>query len=162
MRKFAVFVIADETFGIEIERVVEIIKLQKIFSMPGLPEFLSGVMSVRGAVIPLIDLRRRFGKAPSGKKERVIITRFGAEKIGFLVDGIKEIMALAPEEMISPPSIFKGFKTEYLTGLGKKDEVIIILLDIDNILTSEEKIMLKESMGLIEESGAGANKTDQR
>jgi len=161
MRKFAVFVIADETFGIEIERVVEIIKVQKIFSMPGLPDFLSGVMSVRGAVIPLIDLRMRFGKAPSGKKERIIIVRFGVEKIGVLVDGIKEIMSLAPEEMISPPSIFKGFKTEYLTGLGKKGEGIIILLDIDNLLTSEEKIMLKESMGLIEGSGAGAHKTDQ-
>lgn len=162
MRKFAVFTIADEMFGIEIERVVEIIRVQKIFSLPGLPDFLSGVMSVRGAVIPLVDLRRRFGKEPSGKKERIIIVHFGREMIGLLADGMKEIMSLAAEEMASPPSLFKGFKTEYLTGLGKKDGAIIILLDIDNLLTSEEKIILKESMGLIEENGAGINKADQR
>jgi len=162
MQKFAVFNIADETFGIAIGRVVEIIKPQKIHSMPGLPEFLSGVMSVRGAVIPLIDLRKRFGKLPSGKKERIIVIRSGQEKLGILVDGMKEIMSLAPDEMILPPSIFKGFKTEYLTGLGKKNETIIILLDIDNLLTSEEKIMLQESMGLIEESGAGTQQADQR
>ncbi len=162
MRKFAVFTIADEIFGIEIERVVEIIRLQKIYSLPGLPDFLSGVMSVRGAVIPLVDLRRRFGKQPSGKKERIIIVRFGQEKIGLFVDGMKEIMSLAPEEVTNPPSLFKGFKTEYLNGLGKKDGAIIILLNIDNLLTSEEKIMLKESMGSIEENGAGINKADQR
>ena len=162
MRKFAVFTIADEMFGIEIEQVVEIIRVQKIFSLPGLPDFLSGVMSVRGAVIPLVDLRRRFGKQPSGKKERIIIVHFGREKIGLLADGMKEIMSLAPEEMTNPPTLFKGFKTEYLTGLGKKDGAIIILLDIDNLLTSEEKIMLNESMGLIEENGAGINKADQR
>src|SRR5512142_1107100 len=133
MEKFAVFNIADETFGVAIGRVVEIIKPQKIFSMPGLPAFLSGVISVRGAVIPLIDLRRRFGKEPSGRKERIIIIRSGQEQMGFLVDGIKEIMSFSAEEMIRPPSIFKGFRTEYLTGLGKKGETIVILLDIDNL-----------------------------
>jgi purine-binding chemotaxis protein CheW len=162
MQKFAVFNISEETFGIAIGRVVEIIKPQKIYSMPGLPEFLSGVMSVRGAVIPLIDLRKRFGKQPSGKKERTIVIRSGQEKLGLLVDGIKEIMSLAPDEIMLPPSIFKGFKTKYLTGLGKKSETIIILLDVDNLLTSEEKIILKESMELIEESGAGTQPTDQR
>ncbi len=162
MQKFAVFNIADETFGIAIGRVVEIIKPQRIYSMPGLPEFLCGVMSVRGAVIPLIDLRKRFGKQPSGKKERTIVIRSGKEKLGLLVDGIKEIMSLEPAEMIVSPSIFRGFRTEYLTGLGKKDDAIIILLDIDNLLTSEEKIILEESMELIGESGAGTQQTDQR
>jgi purine-binding chemotaxis protein CheW len=163
MQKFAVFHIGDEAFGVAIDRVVEIIKPQKkIFSMPDLPAFVTGVISVRGAVIPLIDLRKRFGREPSGKKERIIIIRTGQEKLGFLVDGIKEIMSLSPEEMMRPPSIFKGFKTKYLTGLGKKNDAVVILLDIDNLLTSEEKIMLKESMDLIEESSAGTEQADQR
>ena len=106
-------------FGIGIERVVEILKTQKIFTIPGLPEFLSGVISVRGNVVPVIDLRRRFGMKPSGNKERIIIVRYGKEKIGFLIDDIKEILSLPSEEIRTPPSIFKGFKTEYLTGLGK-------------------------------------------
>lgn len=155
MQKITVFRIADDNFGIEISRVVEILKAQKIFSIPGLPDFLSGVVTVRGVVIPLIDLRTRFGKKPSGKKERIIIVRFDQEKIGFLVDEIKDILSLSPEEITKPPSIFRGFKTEYIVGLGKKDERIIILLNIDNLLTSDEKIMLKESIGLIEEKDAG-------
>jgi purine-binding chemotaxis protein CheW len=115
-------------------------------------------MSVRGAVIPLLDLRRRFDMTPTGKKERIIIVRFDKEKVGFLVDEIREILSLASEDIINPPSIFKGFKTEFLTGLGKKDDMIIILLNVDSLLTSEEKIRLKESIGLMEEKGAGVHK----
>jgi purine-binding chemotaxis protein CheW len=161
MQKFTIFTIGNELFGMGIARVVEILKIQKIFSIPGLPEFLSGVMSVRGNIIPVIDLRRRFGLKSSGTKERIIIARYGEEKIGFLVDEIKEILSLSPEEIKPPPSIFKGFKTEYLTGLGKHAESIIILLNIDNLLTSEEKIQLKESIELLEEKGAGISKTTQ-
>jgi purine-binding chemotaxis protein CheW len=159
MPKFTIFKIGDEIFGIGIERVVEILKAQKVFTIPGLPEFLSGVMSVRGNVVPVMDLRRRFGVRPSGKKERIIMVRYGKEKIGFLVDDIKEILSLSPDEIRTPPSIFKGFKTEYLTGLGKHGDGIIILLNIDNLLTSEEKIKLRESIGLLEEKGAGVSKT---
>jgi len=161
MKKFTIFKIGDEIFGIGIDRVVEILKVQKIFTIPGLPEFLSGVMSVRGNIVPVIDLRRRFGIKPAGNKERIIIVRYGQEKISFLVDDIKEILSLTPEEIRTPPSIFKGFKTEYLTGLGKHGERIIILLNIDNLLTSEEKIILRESIGLLEEKGAGAGKSTQ-
>ena len=161
MQKFTIFAIGDEIFGMGIERVVEILKIQRIFIIPGLPEFLSGVMSVRGNIVPVIDLRRRFGLKPSGKKERIIMVRYGKEKIGFLVDDIKEILSLSPEEIRTPPSIFKGFKTEYLTGLGKHAESIIILLNIDNLLTSEEKIQLKESIELLEEKGAGVSKATQ-
>lgn len=77
------------------------------------------------------------------------------------MDEIKDIMSLAPEEMIRPPSIFKGFKTEYITGLGRKGDSIIILLNIDNLLTSEERIMLKESIGMLGEGVAGTDKTAQ-
>ena len=155
MQKYAVFRIAGEVFGITISRVVEIIREQKIFTLPGLPEFLSGVMNVRGTIIPLIDLRKRFAMQPSGGKQRVIIIRYEQEKIGFLVDDIKDILTLEKHEIVSPPSIFKGFRTEYLTGLGKKNDMIIILLNVDTILTSEEKIRLKETIGMIEGSDAG-------
>ncbi len=162
MNKFAVFRIADEIFGIGISRVVEIITPQQVFSIPGLPEFLSGVISVRGSVVPLIDLRRRFGTKPAGRKERVIIVRFQKEKAGFLVDEIREILALSSEEISPPPSLFKGFKTEYLNGIGKKDGKIVIILNVDNLLTSEEKIRLEESVGMIEERSGETEAADQR
>ena len=161
MKKFAVFRIATELFGIAIERVVEIIRPQKVFTIPGLPQFLSGVITVRGIIVPLMDLRRRFGTEPSGKKERIIIVRVDRERIGLLVDEIREIASLAAEAITVPPSLFKGFKTEYITGLGKKDDTIIILLHIDNLLSSEERILLKESMGMLGDKGAGVLQTDQ-
>jgi purine-binding chemotaxis protein CheW len=159
MAKFTIFNIGDETFGIDILRVLEILRVQKIFSLPGLPDFLTGVMSVRGSVIPVMDLRLRFGMAPAGKKERIVLVRYGDEKLGFLVDEIREILALENEEIRPAPSIFKGFKTEYLTGLGKKGDRIIILLNIDSLLTSEEKIWLQESKELLEDKGAGTGTT---
>lgn len=157
MEKFAVFKIGGEDFGVEVNRVVEILKAQRIYSLPELPDFLSGIITVRGEVIPLLDLRRRFGFQPSVKKERIIIVQYDNEKIGLLVDEIKEIISFTTQEIIGPPSIFKGLKRKYLTGLGKKGDRIIILLNIDDLLTSEEKILLKESEGIFDED-AGSGK----
>jgi len=147
--RFAVFLMGDESFGIEITRVVEILKSQKTYALPELPEFLSGVITVRGEVIPLLDLRRRFGIRPAVKKERIMIVRYDNEKIGLVVDEVKEITSLDTADITLPPSIFKGLKKKYLTGLGKKGEMIIIILNLDNLLTSEEKIKLKESEGFL-------------
>jgi len=158
MEKFAIFKIGDEDFGVGINRVVEILKSQKIYSLPELPDFLSGVINVRGDVVPLLDLRLRFGMHASEKKGRIIIVRSEGEKIGLLVDEIDEIISLAAEDLIAPPSIFKGLKTEYLKGLGKKEGRIIILLNLDRLLTSEEKIILKESAELIEGKDARTGK----
>ena len=159
--KFTIFRIGEEVFGVSIERVVEILKVQKIFTIPGLPSFLSGVMSVRGLVVPIIDLRRRFGVTPAGRKERVIIVRYEREKVGFLVDEVIEILTLESDEVRTPPSLFRGFRTEYLTGIGKKGERIILLLNVDTLLTSEEKILLKESLDMLEDNGGRDKKKAQ-
>jgi purine-binding chemotaxis protein CheW len=148
MTQFAVFKVGDEVFGIEIEKVVEILKSQKTYTLPELPAFLSGVITVRGEVLPLIDLRRRFGIASTFKKERVIIVRSDNEKIGLVVDEVQEITSLDSKDITNPPSLFKGLKKKYLTGLGKKGDTIIIILNLDDLLTSEEKIILKESEGI--------------
>ncbi|MBE0427495.1 MAG: purine-binding chemotaxis protein CheW [Nitrospirae bacterium] len=145
--KFAVFKIGREDFGVEVKRVIEILNMQKVHSIPELPDFLSGVITVRGEVIPLLDLRRRFG-IQSSEKGRIIIVDYDGEKIGLLVNEIKEIISFSGNEITSPPMIFRGFKRKYLRGLGKKDERIIILLNIDDLLSSEEKIILKESEGM--------------
>lgn len=155
--KFVVFKMGEDYFGIEITKVVEILNTQKVYSLPELPDFLSGVITVRDEVIPLLDLRRRFGIQSSETKELIIIVWYDSEKIGLLVDEIKEIIPLNPEEITAPPTIFKGLKKKYLNGLGRKDERIIILLNIDYLLTTEEKIILKESEGILEED-AGTGK----
>lgn len=159
--KFAVFKIGEEIFGIEINKVVEILNTQKVYSLPELPDFLSGVITVRGEVLPLLDLRKRFGIKSTDTKELIIIVRSDNEKIGLLVDEMKEILSLNAQDITPPPTIFKGLQKKYLTGLGKKDDRIIILLNIDYLLTSEEKIMLKESERILEED-AGTGKATER
>ena len=150
MEKFAVFKIGKEDFGVNISRVVEILKSQKIYFLPELPDSISGVINVRGEVIPLLDLRRRFGVHTKTGKCRIIVVRYEDEKRGLLVDEIDKIVPFSPEEISAPPAMFKGLKTEYLTGLGKKEDRIVILLNIERLLTSEEKIVLRESTDLID------------
>jgi len=159
--KFAIFKIGEEDFGIEIDKVVEILNTQKVYTLPELPDFLSGVITVRGEVVPLLDLRRRFGITAAEAKELIIIVRYDVEKIGLLVDEIKEIISLNSNEIMAPPTLFKGLKKKYLSGIGKKDERVFILLNIDYLLTSEEKIILKETEEILEEN-AGTGTPPER
>jgi purine-binding chemotaxis protein CheW len=145
MEKFVVFRLGGEEFGISINRVTEILRSQKINPLPELPYFLSGVITLRGSVIPLMDMRKRFSLASSPKNERIIVVKSEGDKIGLIVDEVKEIIFLKEDEITNPPSIFKGLRTEYLTGIGRKESKVIILLNLDGLLTTEEKIALKES-----------------
>lgn len=145
MKKIAVIAVGGEEFGIDIGKVVEILRAQRIYHLPKLPSFFSGVISIRQDVIPLVDLRLRFGLAPlSSGKEHVVIVRFGAEKVGLLVDNVKEIIDIKPDEESRPPSFVKGLKAEYLTGLAQRGNRLIIMLDTDSVLTSEETLQIRE------------------
>jgi len=147
MRKFIVFGLGEEEFGVDIKSVVEILKSRKASALPKLPDFVSGVITLRGEVIPLVDMRRRFGIGARPGKERIIIVRTTEEKIGMVVDEVKEIADFEAGEIAPSPSLFKGLKTEYLLGLGRKKDRVVILLDLENILTAEERIILGESAG---------------
>ncbi len=144
MNKFTVFTIADEEFGIQLDRVVEIVKPRKATSLPSLPAFIDGVINLRGTVIPLIDLRKRFNVKPSTSKEKIIVTKLHGEKIGLLIDNVKEIVDIEQEQIAPPPAIFKGFRPEYLDGIGKVEDRLILILNLDSLLTSEEVILLEE------------------
>ncbi len=157
-QKYTVFKIGEEDFGVEINRVVEILGIQKVHSIPDLPDFLSGVITVRGQIIPLLDLRKRFGIMSSSIKGLIIVIKYDNEKIGVLVDHVNEITSLRNDEITNPPAIFKGMKRKYLAGIGKKDDRVIIILNVDDLLTSEERIMLKEAEEVLEED-AGTGKT---
>ena len=145
MNKFAVFIIENEEFGIELGRVVEIVKMQKTVPLPQVPSFISGVFSIRGEVTPLVDLRKRLGVAgPVPSQSRIIITKIRGEKIGLLVDAVKEIVSIGSEAIVNTPSFFKGLKSEYLLGIGKIADRLIIILNLDNLLSLEEIILLGE------------------
>jgi len=161
MPKVAVVFTGEEEFGIDISKVVEILKAQRVYQLPQLPSFLSGVVNIRGDVIPLMDLRKRFGISSSSAKERIIVVRSDHEKVGLLVDGVKEIVTLQPGEIVKPPAVFKGLKTEYMTGLGRSGGSIIILLNLDKLLTSEEKLELGAVSKTAEVGHGGDEKVSQ-
>lgn len=142
MKKIAVINVGSEEFGLDIASVVEILQAQRIYHLPQLPSFFSGVINIRKDVVPLVDLRLRFGLSPSSRRERVVVVRLGNEKVGLLVDGVEEIIDIQPGEESSPPSLVRGLKAEYLNGLARRGERIIILLNIDSVLTSEEKLQI--------------------
>lgn len=149
MEKFVIVKLGEDEFGVWIKDVVEILRPRKINPLPELPDFLAGVITVRGEVFPLMDMRKRFSIESVPINERVVVVRSGRDKIGLIVDEVKEIAAFSSDEITEPPRIFKGLKTEYLTGLGKKEERVVVLLNLEKILTSEEKIVLSESRDVI-------------
>lgn len=144
MNRFAVVTVASEEFGIELDRIVEIIKPQKITPLPDAPAFISGVINLRGVIIPLMGMRKRLGVEASSPGERIVIVRIHGEKIGLLVDDVKEIVNIEKEQIVHPPLIFKGLKTEYLRGIGKIVDRLIIILNLESLLTAEEMILLEE------------------
>lgn len=144
MNKIAVFTIAGEEFGIELDKIVEIIKPQKATPIPKVPAFISGVINLRGTVIPVMDLRARFNVKPSSFREKILIAKMHGEEVGLIVDSVKEIMNIEKEQIASPPTIFRGLKPEYLMGIGKLGDRLIIILNLDSLLTAEEMVLLEE------------------
>jgi len=154
MRSYIIFRLGPEEFGVDIENVVEIFKPQKVYEVPEMQDYVPGVISIRGSVIPLIDLRKRFGLKPSPKKERTVLVRTSAETLGLIVDEIKEIIAFEAEEISKPPTIFKGLASDYMVGLGKKEDEdgVMILLNLDNILSGEERMLLDVSQDSMQDT----------
>jgi purine-binding chemotaxis protein CheW len=153
--KFVVFTVSGEEFGIGLDRIFEIIKPQKATPLPGVPNYISGVINLRGAVLPLMDMRKRLNVKPVPKKEKIIIVKMHGEKIGLLVDSVKEILNIEEEQIAPPPSIFKGLKPEYLKGIGKMSERLIIILNLDILLTSEEITLIGDITEKSLSSGQG-------
>ncbi|VAX33446.1 hypothetical protein MNBD_NITROSPIRAE02-989 [hydrothermal vent metagenome] len=150
--RYTIFDIADENFGIDIQWVVEIRKSQKMHKIPEFPDFIAGVISVRGEIIPVVDMRIRFGISEKAGKQRIVLIRLEEDKVGLLVDNVTDIVEISEEKISKPPRLFKGFRAEFIKGLGQEDAYVgtktsrsnkvIIILDIERILTSEEKIRL--------------------
>ncbi len=147
--KYTVFEVAGGSFGIGIEGVVEILKYREIERIPQLPDFISGVINVRGDVIPVIDLRERFGITEEADRRRIITVRLGGGTAGLIVDEVTGIREIPDEKISSPPRVFNEFRPDFMKGLCHEQpgrDRVTIILDIERILNRDEKIMLKTSM----------------
>ncbi len=148
--KYLTFSLGDEEYGVEILKVREIIGLMEITKVPRMPEFVRGVINLRGKVIPVIDLRLKFGMAAEEDTERtcVIVVDLGETLIGVVVDKVSEVLAIAESEIDDTPAFGVSVDTEFILGMGKTKGKVIILLDIKKALTFGEIKTLAEVAGI--------------
>ena len=148
--KYITFRLAGEDYGIYILSVKEIIGLQKTTKVPRTPDFVRGVINLRGKVHPVIDLRKRFGLSPKEDDERtpIIIVEVRQEDnhqfIGIVVDSVSEVISIERDDIENTPTFGVDLETDFILGLAKVSDKVITLLDIDKILTSKQLVMVQD------------------
>ena len=140
-RQLVVFQLGAELYGVDIARVHEIIRLQTITRVPRAPSFVEGVINLRGKVIPVVDLRRRFGlpTAEHTRATRTVVVEIGDQVVGIIVDSVSEVLRVNTSTVEPPSPVVAGIDSEYLHGIAKLPERLVILLDLDRVLAREER-----------------------
>lgn len=157
------FMIGKEEYGLEILTVKEVIRIREITRIPKAPVFVKGIINLRGDVIPIIDLREKFGLEIQEytTMTRVIIVEVDGKSIGMVVDSVSQVIRIEKDQVEPPPPLIGGISAEYLRGVGKIGEKLIIMLNIDKILTVDEKIDLKKMEESLKRSST-TKKSSQR
>lgn len=139
-RKYLTFRTDSELFGIPISDVVQIISIQEITPLPDFPAYVKCVINLRGSIIPVIDIRVRFGKpnVPYTESTCIIVTRVEDTCIGFIVDSVDEVTDIGDDDITDAPKVSKEVTNKYLTGIGRIGERVVLLLDVGKILTENE------------------------
>lgn len=139
-KQLVVFRIGRELFGVEIDAIREIVRIPEITEVPDAPEFLEGMINLRGKIVPVVDLKKRLklsGDART-KESRVLITDNTVSISGLIVDSVDEVIRIEGDAVEEPPDMITAIGIEYITGVAKVEEKLIILLDIRKILSDEE------------------------
>jgi len=138
-QEFLVFTLGAEEYGIDILKVQEIRSYENVTHVANAPAHVKGVVNLRGVIVPILDLRLQFnlGAAEYNHQTVVIILNIGKRVVGVVVDGVSDVLTLTPEQISPAPKFGASVKTEYLTGLGSVDERMLILVDIERMLTTD-------------------------
>lgn len=148
-REFLAFKLGAEEYGIDILKVQEIRGYEAVTRIANAPEFLKGVVNLRGIIVPIVDMRIRFNLGEPGYDQFtvVIILNIAGRVVGMVVDSVSDVTTLAPAQIRPAPGMGAAFSTDYLIGLGTLDERMLILVDIDRLMSSAD-------MGLIDDLSA--------
>lgn len=143
--RFLTFTIENETYGIEIMYVTEIIGIQPITEIPELPAYVKGIINLRGKIIPIMDIRLRFKKEQKEYNDRtcVIVVDIKDMSIGIVVDSVSEVLAIPEQEIVEPPKMNKGFQNRYIKGIGKVGNDVKLLLNCEKLFSEDELEDLK-------------------
>jgi purine-binding chemotaxis protein CheW len=145
------FRIGNETFGVRIGSVREIVRVPEITAVPSAPDTVEGVINLRGQIIPVMDLRKRFGHVDiqPEKKNRILEVELENKLVGLIVNAASEVLKIPPSEIEPPGSVFAEGESSYVTGVGKLKGRLIILLDVSKLLQQQEVKRLEEAADLV-------------
>ncbi|TAN40885.1 MAG: chemotaxis protein CheW [Nitrospirae bacterium] len=134
------FIVGKESFGVDIASVHEIVTVPEITRVPDAPDFLEGVINLRGKIVSVVDLRKRLriNGTDRHKKNRILVTEIDKKVVGLIVDEVSEVLRLNPDNIEPPPEMMNSVGAEYITGVGKLEDKIIILLDMAKVLNHGE------------------------
>jgi len=140
------FKLGEEEFGVDILKVQEINPMVEITKVPRSPSFVEGVVNLRGRVIPVIGMRKRFGLPVKAydKDTRIMVADIGGQMLGFVVDEVSEVLRISDKAIEPPPSLVAGVDAEYLKGVVKLEDRLLILLDLDRVFNTKQKEKLKK------------------
>lgn len=140
------FKLGDEEFGVDILRVQEINRMMQITRVPNSPNSVEGVINLRGRVIPVIDLRVKLNmtKIDYSPDTRIIVVEIKNQTVGFIVDSVREVLRIPENITENPPDMVSGINSQYITAVGKLEDRLLILLDLEKVLLDKEQIELEE------------------
>ncbi|HLS41796.1 MAG TPA: chemotaxis protein CheW [Paenalcaligenes sp.] len=149
-KEYLVFILEDQEYGIDILKVQEIrgYDAQSVTRIANVPSFVKGVTNLRGVIVPIVDLRIKFALKDASYTQQtvVIILNLESRVVGMVVDGVSDVLVLQKSQISDPPQFGTAFSTDYLTGIGTLDERMLILVDIEKLMTSEEMALVDSAM----------------
>ncbi len=143
--KYLTFIIGKESYGIGIEFVTEIIGILPITEIPELPEYIRGIINLRGEIIPVMDIRLRFKKKLKEYNERtcIVVIDIIDNSVGLIVDSVAEVINILDEDIVPPPSLNEGFSNRYIKGIGKVGNEVKLLLNCEKLLSKDELAIIE-------------------
>jgi purine-binding chemotaxis protein CheW len=149
-RQYLTFKLGTEIFAMDVSNVREILEFTTVTKVPGTPDYMRGAINLRGSVVPVVDMRLKFGLPVSEKTVHtcIIVVEVAFEGdtsvIGALVDSVQEVFELEPEQIEPPPKIGTQLRTGFVKGMGKRDDGFIIVLDVDKVFSSDELLAMED------------------
>jgi len=140
MQQYVIFSINEQVFGVEILKIKEVVSYQKITPLPNMKGFIKGIINLRGVILPVFDLRDKFNlpETTFTSFHAIIVMEILGRIMGVIVDEISDVVELLPEQVQSASSLPPGVQVEYMRGIGKRDRELIVLLNVDRLLSPEE------------------------
>jgi len=152
--RYLTFALGEEVFGIEIRFVTEIIGIQPVNPIPETPDYIKGIINLRGKIIPVIDMRLKFKKQPEPYTDRtcIIVIETTSFSVGLIVDRVVEVLTMVDGDIVPPPNAWVGAGIRYVSGIGKVDGQVKLLLDCEKLFTDDESAQIGESANTVEQA----------